>query len=104
MSVKHLADLRAALIQKGWRIVRQHDGDNDRVSASWEIRRSTRQPAMFIDFDGFDDMQCLPVEESYACTIRSTRAASLYFGKRTAKWRRELEAFVDKLDMASRGC
>lgn len=52
MSKPHLRELEEALNRKGWRIVAVHPGDDYRISATWEIQRSSRQASVFIDFDG----------------------------------------------------
>lgn len=91
--------------RKGWRVIAVHPGDDYRISATWEIQRSTRQPSHFIDFDGMDDLDCLPLEESYGCTIRgrsvTNAAASLHFrrpNKSRDRWEQDLVAFVLALD------
>jgi hypothetical protein len=55
---------------RGWRIVAELSGDDYRVSATWEIERSTQRPSVFIDFDRLDDLITLPLEQSYGCCIR----------------------------------
>ncbi len=105
MSKPHLRALEEALLRKGWRVIAVHAGDDYRISATWEIERSSRQPSQFIDFDGMDDMVCLPLEESYGCHIRgraaTDRAAWLYFrrpNKSRELWEQDLAAFVLALD------
>ena len=103
MSKPHLRELEQALARKGWQLVAVHPGDNYQVSATWEILRSSRQPRLFIDFDGMDadgDF-CLPLEEGYGCQVRGRKDATLYFrrvNKSRAIWEQELAAFVDALD------
>ncbi len=101
MSQWHLDELQKALTQRGWRVVIRHPGDNHKISGSWEIQRSTKSSTLFIDFEGFDDMQCRPLSESYACRIRGHPAMSIYFGKSRKKWRQELEALLAGLDSLS---
>ncbi len=105
MSREHWQGLEAALGRRGWRIVAVHAGDGYAISASWEIQRSSRRPSLFIDFDGLDDMTCLPLEQSYACHVRGSSprdgASSLYFrppNKSRALWEKDLAAFVANLD------
>jgi hypothetical protein len=97
--------MEEALRRKGWRVIAVHPGDDYRISATWEIQRSNRQPSQFIDFDGLDDMVCLLLEESYGCHIRGRsamdEAASLYFrkpNKSRGLWEQELVAFVLALE------
>jgi hypothetical protein len=98
-----LAALEAALAQRGWRVVAVHPGDDYRISATWEVRRSSREPSLLIDFDGMgaEGDCCLPLEESYGCLVRGRGAASLYFRrvkKSRSVWEQELAAFVRTLD------
>jgi hypothetical protein len=81
----HLEDLRHALEGKGWQILAEHPGDDYKTSGSWEIRRSTRRPPLFIDFDGLDDLNCLPMPQSYGCHLRGQQAMFLYFYKQRSR-------------------
>jgi hypothetical protein len=51
MAQWHLDDLRNALNQKGWRVLAELDGNDYDISGSLEIQRSTKRPALHIDFD-----------------------------------------------------
>jgi hypothetical protein len=101
LSKPHLQALEEALLRKGWRVVAVHPGDDYRISATWEIQRNSQELSSFIDFDGLDDMTCLPLEESYGCHIRGQSAkdntARLYFrrpNKSRALWEKDLATFV----------
>ena len=94
----HLKALDHALTQRGWRVVAVHPGNDLNVSASWEIQRSTEEPPLFIDFDGLDDLRCLPLEQSYGCQVRGEYGPSLYFRKNNPLWPRDLEQFVRALE------
>jgi hypothetical protein len=105
MSKPHLRALEEALLRKGWRILAVHPGDDYRISATWEIQRNNCEPSLFIDFDGLDDMACLPLEESYGCHIRGRSAkdetAWLYFrrpNKSRELWEKDVAAFVLTLE------
>lgn len=104
MSVSHLNALEQHLAQRGWRVVAVHPGDGVSTSASWEIQRSTRHPSLVLDFDGMDPMGrcCLPLEDSYSCTLRGYRNVSLYFRRRIVAsrrlWDADVQEFVDALD------
>src|SRR6516225_11045653 len=102
----HLQALENALVRNGWRIVAVHPGENIHVAASWEIRRSTREPILFLDFDGLDKSGtfCLPPEQSYGCSVRGHWEASLYFrriNKKRSLWEQDLVAFIDALENAA---
>jgi hypothetical protein len=105
MSKLHLRALEEELGRKGWRVVAVHPGDDYRISATWEIQRSSSQPSLFIDFEGIDDMVCLPLEDSYGCHVRGRsagdKATELYFrkpNKSQSLWMQELAAFVRALE------
>ena len=98
MSVWHLHELREVLLQKGWRILAELPGDGYGVPGSWAIQRSTHTSPLYIDFDGFDDMVCLPLSRAYGCGVRGHRVLSLYFGKSKRVWAGQLRAFIDGLD------
>ena len=105
LSKPHLQALEEALLRKGWRVVAVHPGDDYRISATWEIQRNSQELSSFIDFDGLDDMTCLPLEESYGCHVRGRLAndetARLYFrrpNKSRTLWEQDLAAFVLALD------
>jgi hypothetical protein len=103
MSNSHLHALEEALARRGWRVVSVLPGDDYRISATWEVRRSTSRPSLFIDFDGMgpDGDCCLPLEESYGCHARGRASPSLYFrriNKSRSRWEQELAAFVVALD------
>ena len=104
MATWHLEELRNALERKGWRVVAELPGDDYRVSATWELQRSGDPRSLVIDFDGLDDMKTLPLDESYACSVRGTDH-SLSFSRRgetgsdaRARWRDQLSAFVESFN------
>jgi hypothetical protein len=100
MSKPHLQALEEALTRRGWRIVAVHPGNDEDVSASWEVQRSTGEPSLFIDFEGLDDTECLALEESYGCHVRGSRKSSLYFrpvNKSRLLWEPELAEFIRSL-------
>jgi hypothetical protein len=107
MSVSHLRALEEALSGRGWRVVATYPGDDYRISASWELRRSGREGSLLVDFDGMgpDGDVCLPVEESYGCRVRGCPGVSLYFrrvNRSRQLWEQELADFVRSLDDVGR--
>jgi hypothetical protein len=95
----HLDYLERALNSQGWRVVAIHPGNDYDLSGSWEIERSATDPTHFIDLDGLDDMQCLPMSESYGCQLRGRPDASLYFRRNRSLtlWQFELNEFVKRI-------
>jgi hypothetical protein len=100
MSQHHLDDLKNALEQKGWKILENRPGNDYDISGSWVIRRSEFLPPLTIDFNGLDDLNCLPMAQSCGCSIRDRPNISLYFTKKKkqGRWKKTLDAFVDSLD------
>jgi hypothetical protein len=103
MSKHHLQALENSLSRRGWCLIAVHPGDEYRISATWEIQRSSHSPKLFIDFDGFgpEGDVCLPIEECYGCHLRGRESIGLYFRRvnRSSRiWEQELTNFVEALD------
>ncbi len=98
MGDSHLHELRTALEEKGWRLLSEEQGDGYRISGVWRIQRSTRVRPTEIFFEGLDDLQTLPVERAYACTVKDHKDIGLYFGS-MKEFRKVLPAFVYALDV-----
>jgi hypothetical protein len=106
VSKSHLEALEQALARKGWRVLAVHPGNDYDISATWEIQRSTSEPSLFIDFRGLDDVECLPLEQSYGCQVRGRHSLSLYFrpiNKSRQLWEQDLARFVRSLDTEAGG-
>jgi hypothetical protein len=105
VSKPHLHELRASLERNGWQVVAVCPGNDYDISATWEIQRSASESRLMIDFEGLDDMACLPIEASYGCHIRGFEKASLYFRRiqRSRQlWEDELANFILYLDTVAR--
>lgn len=103
----HLKGLRDAMERSGWRFVAEHPSYHIYVSASWEFEGDTNEPNIFIDFEGIDDLNTLPMDESYGCHLRNNHLLALYFGRKGEKgstkretWKKELHDFVASLRKA----
>ena len=98
MATWHLDELRRALERRGWRSI-ELPGDDYRISATWQLSRAGDDRVVHVDFDGLDDMQTLPIERSYGCSLRET-GDGLYFRRRRSHeiWLSELRTFVDSLE------
>ena len=105
MAQWHLEQLRESLERRGWRLASEMPGDDYRISGSWAMERFGNPPGkLIIDFEGLDDMNTLPIAESYACSVRGSRH-SLYFRRKgeasspaRERWLSELSAFVAGVD------
>src|SRR5258706_4040666 len=100
MTQWHLDELREALERKGWRFVSELHGDDRAISGRWKFERSGQPSEVVIDFHGLDDLEVLPMNESYACYVQGS-SHSLYFRRRgetgtpaRERWKGELSAFV----------
>ena len=107
MGYWHFEDLRNALASKGWQIIAEYsDSGVGMKSGSWEIRRSTRKPSLFIDFCGgwdLDGLTRMDLAQSYGCDVRDHPGTGLYFSKQhkwedRTKWKEELRQFMCLLD------
>jgi hypothetical protein len=102
MAEWHLRQLDEQLAKHGWLIGDVHEGDDYRVSATWEIMRGDAR--LLLDFQGLDDMKTLPLQEAYGVEVRGEENLGLYFGKKPTEarpnraWVDDLVAFVDALD------
>jgi hypothetical protein len=98
----HLRELEAQLAKRGWQVVGVHDGDEHRVSTSWEIERGKQH--LFLDFQGLDDMITLPLEQAYGVEVRGNTEVGLYFSKKAThsrpnrSWEQDLAGFVAALE------
>src|SRR5262245_40369167 len=100
MAQWHLDELRAALERRGWRMSEELPGNDYDISATWKLIRSGTDGEVLIDFDGLDDMNTVPIAESFGCRARGT-GLKLYFRRRgksdppqRERWRSDLMSFV----------
>lgn len=104
MALWHLEELRTSLEKRGWRFVAELPGDDRSISASWKFVRSSPDDVLIIDFNGLDDMETLPIEAAYGCSVRDRNGLGLYFGRKGVanseqrrRWQTELKDLVAKL-------
>lgn len=96
---KHLDELRNALYQNNWFILTQQQGNDYDVSAIWQIAHHyVPTQSLTVVFNGLDDLNVLPIEQSYGCQIAENGALQLYFGKNNmVVWRQDLQNFIKQL-------
>lgn len=99
----HLDALKTALSGQGWRVTEKPGNGRD-IAASWELQRGNDARRPVLDFQGLDDMNTLPIERAYACTLRGT-TTSLYFGRKGdgTNWTEQLAAFVRQMETPDAG-
>ena len=98
MSDFHLSDLRSILDSNKWNIVDEADGNDYNISAIWKIARIDGRCVQHLQFDGLNELGCLPVQESYGCTVMESPKISLYFSRKHRNWKDDLLEFMEKLN------
>ena|SRR5438132_8935710 len=102
MGDTHFDELRKALERRGWKVISEEDGDGYRISRVWRIQRSSRAEVTDILFEGFDDLQVLPMPQAYACRVKDRKDISIYFGS-MKEFRKALPGFISGLDILEDG-
>jgi hypothetical protein len=102
----HLKELDGTLAAYGWKVVANLPGDDHRVSATWAIERGSAR--FFLDFQGFDEIERLPVERAYGVRVREHGELGLSFGGKASearpnrKWAKDLAGFIDGIGRLER--
>ncbi len=106
MAKWHLQELRIALEQKGWRLIAEEPGDDNSISAYWNLQRSLNDPTLLIGFEGQGETGFLPLHKTYGCSIVGKENIGLYFTKRSQEnkerhqeWQRALQEFIGRLEL-----
>ena len=99
MSTAHLDLLRKSLEKNNWVICEELPGNEYSISASWVISRPNGNSKLKLNFEGLDDLECLPIEQSYGCHVESSGNAGLYFSKISTSFPSELSTFIDNLSL-----
>ncbi|HEX5323828.1 MAG TPA: hypothetical protein VFW40_08590 [Capsulimonadaceae bacterium] len=89
--------LEEALTSAGWSVTGRLAGDDYRISGAWQIERGRNDPTLHLDFEGMDDMVCLPMERAYGCRVRNGKP-TLYFARKGRSWSERLREFVQALN------
>lgn len=97
MADRHLSDLENALNRAHWVISERLPGNDYEISGYWVICRPDGSHQRTLVFDGLDDMDTLPLDKAYSCSVLSTKGTSLYFS-RGPSWKSELRDFVSVLE------
>jgi hypothetical protein len=98
MSIEHLERLKKALEQHKWVVVDERPGNNYEISAFWRVARPNGDSEFVIAFEGLDDLETLPIENSYGCHIVGNKEVSLYFGKIGRSFPNNLSKFLEALE------
>ena len=98
MSEVHLSDLRNKLESSHWKVVSELEGNDYDVSGIWLISRLDGKNEIHLEFHGLDDMETLPIEQSYGCRIQENPNVSLYFSRVGRSWQQELAQFIGELN------
>jgi len=97
MSIDHLKQLRNELENQRWKIISEEGGNDYDISAVWVVARPDGSNQLHIEFEGLDDLKTFPIEKSFACHVREASDISVYFGKISKSWPKELSDFIDKI-------
>ena len=98
MSQAHLTELRKILENSHWVIASEFEGNEYDVSGVWQVSRPDGANKMHIEFEGLDDMNTLPVEESYGCRVKEAPNINLHFSRVGRSWSEELTKFINELN------
>lgn len=95
----HIEDLRDQLHNHNWIVLKESEGNDLDISEYWTIRhRYQPNKTCTLAFEGMDDLEVLPIENSYACFLSEEPAISLYFSKSIKLWKRDLNTFILNLN------
>ena len=101
MSIEHLRQLRNELERHHWKIIAEEDGNDYDISAVWVIERPDGSNQLHIEFMGLDDLETMPIEKSYGCSIKEAPSIEAYFARISRSWPKELSEFIKKLERFS---
>jgi hypothetical protein len=94
MTIEHLKILETLFERNYWTVDRRAPGDDFSISEIWHLRRPKGTGTLTVEFDGLDDMVCIPVEKSYGCNVVEIPKSGLYFSKiRHALWPKKIAEF-----------
>ncbi|MBG6209545.1 hypothetical protein IWQ49_004218 [Labrenzia sp. EL_126] len=94
MTVEHLEILETAFARNHWIVDRRMPGDGYFISEVWHLTRVDGTGALTVEFDGLNELECLPIEKSYGCDIVEIANSGLYFSKiRASRWPKDLALF-----------
>ena len=89
---------RKILENSHWVIASEFEGNEYDVSGVWQVSRPDGANKMHIEFEGLDDMNTLPVEESYGCRVKEAPNINLHFSRVGRSWSKELTKFINELN------
>ena len=102
MSDSHLIELRKRLENSHWVLVSELSGNDYDISARWLISRPDGSHQMHLEFEGLDDMNTLPLEQSYGCRVMEAPTIKLYFSRLGRAWKNDLSKFMKQLNDIAR--
>ena len=97
-NLSHLKQLKKDLENHHWKIISEEGGNDYDISAVWIVARPDGSNQLHLEFEGLDDLKTLPIEKSYACHVREASDISVYFGKISKSWPKELSEFINKIN------
>jgi len=64
----------------------------------WRIQRSSHAKVTDLLFEGFYDLQVLPIAQAYVCRVKDREDISIYFGS-MKEFKKARPGFISELDM-----
>jgi hypothetical protein len=97
MSESHLTDLRKALEQNHWVVTKEQNGNGYDISSIWVVESPDGSHRFHLEFEGFDDLQVLPINRAYGCRVQEKHEIGAYFARVGRSWPSELARFIQDL-------
>lgn len=101
MGEQHIDDLHNALERNHWNVVGQESNDAYNVPVIWVIARPDGSSRLHLVFEVPSDLEeglMESIEHSLGCHLDEAPRVSLYFARISRSWKRELAAFITKLN------
>lgn len=95
----HIDDLETILYNNQWQILERKLGNDFDISEIWLISHLyyPNYPINIV-FEGLDDLQVLPIEQSYVCYVLEDKNINLYFPKHNKnEWKKSLTIFISQI-------
>ena len=109
MSIAHLNLLKSLLETSHWKIVFESDFLDDENDMEWQISRPNGDNPLKLIFSAgfggaYGQYQLNDITESIACDVAlNTEIETLYFGKFSKKFQKDVVNFVDRINEIDRG-
>lgn len=95
----HIDNLETILYNNQWQILERKFGNDFDISEIWLISHLYYpNHTINIVFEGLDDLQVLPIKQSYVCYVLEDKNINLYFSKHNKnEWKKSLTVFINQI-------